>query len=610
MARQKIQSVSQIEATVDEIYRELHHRVNAVMTNACPIDVALGFVRLCQSQTCGKCTPCRVGLGQLATLIESVLDGEADMATVDLIEKTAQSIYLSADCAIGYEAANMVRLCVKSFREDFESHIHHGKCSYFFNRPVPCVSRCPANVDIPGYIALAADGRPADAVRLIRKDNPFPTACALICEHPCENNCRRQMIDDSINIRGIKRYVCDKAGFVPAPECQASTGKKIAIIGGGPSGLTCAYFLQLMGHQTTVFESKTHLGGMLRYGIPSYRLPRERLQEDIDCILSTGVEVKLNTKIESPEEIKKLKDEFDALYIAIGAHKDKKIGLENEDAEGVISAVELLKGIGDDEYPDYSGKQVLVLGGGNVAMDCTRTSIRAGAEKVSVVYRRRIADMTALEEEIFGGQAEGAEVLELVAPTRIEKDKDGKLKGLWVKQQMISRYKRGRPAPADAGEDEYMIPCDILVVAIGQAIESDPFAEFGLPLKWDQIDADDFTEIKDMPGVFSGGDCATGPATVIRAIAAGKTAAANIDEYLGYHHEIESGVEVPPVTTYDRNHCGRVNLREREAVVRNKNFDPFEYGMTEKEAMQEARRCLRCDHFGFGCFRGGRNFKW
>ena len=610
MARQKIQSVSQVEATVDEIYRELHNRVNAVMTNACPIDVALGFVRLCQSQTCGKCTPCRVGLGQLATLIESVLDGEADMATVDLIERTAQSIYLSADCAIGYEAANMVRLCVKSFREDFESHIHHGKCSYFFNRPVPCVSRCPANVDIPGYIALAADGRPADAVRLIRKDNPFPTACALICEHPCENNCRRQMIDDSINIRGIKRYVCDKAGFVPAPECQASTGKKIAIIGGGPSGLTCAYFLQLMGHQTTVFESKTHLGGMLRYGIPSYRLPRERLQEDIDCILSTGVEVKLNTKIESPEEIKKLKEEYDALYIAIGAHKDKKIGLENEDAEGVISAVELLKGIGDDEYPDYSGKQVLVLGGGNVAMDCTRTSIRAGAEKVSVVYRRRIADMTALEEEIFGGQAEGAEVLELVAPTRIEKDKDGKLKGLWVKQQMISRYKRGRPAPADAGEDEYMIPCDILVVAIGQAIESDPFAEFGLPLKWDQIDADDFTEIKDMPGVFSGGDCATGPATVIRAIAAGKTAAANIDEYLGYHHEIESGVEVPPVTTYDRNHCGRVNLREREAVVRNKNFDPFEYGMTEKEAMQEARRCLRCDHFGFGCFRGGRNFKW
>ena len=610
MARQKIQSLSAVEETVDQIYRELGSRVNAAMTNACPIDVALGFVRLCQSQSCGKCTSCRSGLGQLATLIKRVLDGYGDMADIDLIERTAQSIYLSADCAIGYEAANMVRLCVKSFREDFESHINQGKCSYFFNRPVPCVSRCPANVDIPGYIALAAEGRHADAVRLIRKDNPFPTACALICEHPCENNCRRQMIDDSINIRGIKRYVCDKAGKVPAPACQPSTGKKIAIIGGGPSGLTCAYFLQLMGHQTTVFESKANLGGMLRYGIPNYRLPRERLQEDIDCILSTGVEVKLNTKIDSPEEIQKLKEEYDALYISIGAHKDKKVRLENEDADGVISAVDMLKAIGNDEYPDYTGKQVLVIGGGNVAMDCTRTAVRAGADKVSVVYRRRIADMTALQEEIFGAQAEGAEILELVAPTRIETDENGKVIGLWVKQQMISRYKKGRPAPADAGKDEYMIPCDILVVAIGQGIESEPFSEFGLPTKWDQIDADDYTYIKDRPGVFSGGDCATGPATVIRAIAAGKTAAANIDEYLGFNHEIESGVEVPPVTTYDRFHCGRVNLREREAVVRNKNFEPFEYGMTDKEALQEAKRCLRCDHFGFGCFRGGRNFKW
>ena len=322
------------------------------------------------------------------------------------------------------------------------------------------------------------------------------------------------------------------------------------------------------------------------------------------------MDVKLNTKIDSAEEIAKLKEEYDALFISIGAHKDKKVGLENEDAEGVISAVDLLKAIGDDRYPDYKGKQVLVIGGGNVAMDCTRTSVRAGADKVSVVYRRRIADMTALQEEIFGAQAEGAEILELVAPTRIEKDETGKLKGLWVKQQMISRYKRGRPAPADAGEDEYMIPCDILVIAIGQGIESEPFAEFGLPTKWDQIAADDYTIVQDKPGIFSGGDCATGPATVIRAIAAGKTAAANIDEFLGYNHQIESGVEVPPVTTYDRHHCGRVNLREREAVVRNKNFEPFEYGMTDKEAMQEARRCLRCDHFGIGCFRGGRNFKW
>ncbi len=610
MARQKIQSLSQVEATVDRLYEELGSRVNAVSTNSCPIDVALGFVRLCHSQSCGKCTPCRVGLGQLAVLMESILDGEADMGTIDLIEKTATSIYLSADCAIGYEAANMVLVSVNGFRDDFEEHIKSGKCRCNFDRPVPCVTRCPANVDVPGYIALAAAGRPEDAVRQIRKDNPFPTACALICEHPCERYCRRQMIDNPVNIRGIKRYVCDKAGTVPAPECMPSTGKKIAIIGGGPSGLTCAYYLQLMGHQTTVYEEKKHLGGMLRYGIPNYRLPRKRLQEDINCILSTGVEVKRETRIGEADELKNLMNEYDAVYIAIGAHKDKKIGLENEDASGVISAVEMLKSIGDGDYPDYTGKKVIIIGGGNVAMDCTRTAVRAGAEKVSVVYRRRISDMTALEEEIFGAQAEGAEILELQAPARVEKGKNGEVTGLWVNPQMIGEVKRGRPAPKDAGSDEVFIPCDILVVAIGQAIDSDHFAECGIPRKWDRIAADDFAMIDGMDGVFSGGDCATGPATVIKAIAAGKAAAANIDEYLGYNHIIESGVEVPPAKIYDRTPCGRVNMREREAGERRKDFEPFEFGMTDKEAIQEANRCLRCDHFGYGCFEGGRISKW
>lgn len=218
--------------------------------------------------------------------------------------------------------------------------------------------------------------------------------------------------------------------------------------------------------------------------------------------------------------------------------------------------------------------------------------------------------MTALEEEITGAQAEGAEILELVAPTRIEKDENGRLKGLWVKQQMISRFNRGRPAPKDAGEEEYMIPCDMLAVAVGQAIESDRFAEYGVPRKWDQIDADDYTQVLGMDGVFAGGDCATGPATVIRAIAAGKAAAANIDEYLGFRHTISSGVTIPEAEVRDRIPCGRVNMREKEACERNKNFDPFEYVMTDKEAAQEAARCLRCDHFGFGSFRGGRIEKW
>ena len=610
MARQKIPTVSKVEATVDMLYDELSNRVNSVSTSSCPVDVALGFVKLCHAQSCGKCTPCRVGLGRLADLIESVLDGDATEQTVDLIEQTALAIHLSADCAIGYEAANMALVSVRGCREEYLNHVRNKKCTCTFDRPVPCVFRCPANVDIPGYIALAAHGRPADAVRLIRKDNPFPTACALICEHPCENHCRRQMIDAPVNIRGLKHYVCDKAGEVPAPECQPSTGKKVAIIGGGPAGLTCAYFLQLMGHQTTVFEEKKSLGGMLRYGIPNYRLPRERLDSDIKCILSTGVEVKLNTRIDSPEVIEKIKNEYDALFIAIGAHKDKKLGMENEDAQGVISAVDMLRAIGDGDYPDYSGKKVVVIGGGNVAMDCTRTALRSNADEVRVVYRRRREDMTALEEEIFGAMTEGAEIMELYAPYKIEKDESGKLKGLWVKQQMIGAYNRGRPAPRDSGEEAKFVECDMIIVAVGQAIDSDPYAEYGLPRKWDRIDADGFAQVIGKEGVFSGGDCATGPETVIKAIAAGKAAAANIDEYLGFHHVIESDVEVPRASVRDRKPCGRVNMRETETGERNKNFEPYELCMTDEEAMQEAHRCLRCDHLGYGCFRGGRISKW
>lgn len=250
---------------------------------------------------------------------------------------------------------------------NFEEHIHHNRCLCHIKQPVPCVAMCPAGVDIPGYIALIKEGRNADAVRLIRKDNPFPTACALVCEHPCEARCRRNMVDDAINIRGLKRAAVDHAGEVPAPECAPSTGKRIAVIGGGPSGLSAAYYLQLMGHQVTVYEKRSKLGGMLLYGIPSYRLPRERLQEDVDVILSTGVVAKTNTTIggENGEiTMQDLREQYDAVYISIGAHTDKKMGIEGEDSQGVISAVEMLREVGRNRMPDFKGKRVVVIGGG------------------------------------------------------------------------------------------------------------------------------------------------------------------------------------------------------------------------------------------------------
>ena len=513
---------------MEALYKDLERRIAASPPGLCPVDLTGSFVKMCLAQSCGKCVPCRIGLNQISQMFDKVLNGEATLEIIEVIRTTAEGIYASADCAVGYEAARMVLKCLDGCMDDFISHINDNRCTCNSNQPVPCVNLCPAGVDIPGYIALVKEKRYADAVRLIRKDNPMPAVCAFICEHPCENRCKRTMIDDPVNIRGLKRMAVDNSGVVPIPECAKSTGKTVAIIGGGPGGLSAAYYLSLMGHKVTVFEQRKKLGGMLRYGIPNYRLERKTLDRDIDAILSAGVEVKTNISVGTDISLKELKESYDALYISIGAHTDKKIGLENEDiANGVISAVEMLRAIGDDEMPDYTGKKVVVVGGGNVAMDVARSSMRLGAESVDIVYRRRKADMTALRGEIEGAEAEGCSVVELMSPKRIEMDENNNVKGLWVQPQMISKVKRGRPAPINANTDEKLIECDMIIVAVGQGIESRAFEEFGVKITHGVIEALDSSEIKDFKGIFAGGDCVTGPATVIRAIAAGKVAAAN-----------------------------------------------------------------------------------
>lgn len=610
MSRLELRSPNQAQLVVEGLYKDLERRIESSPPGLCPVDMSRAFLEICHAQSCGKCVPCRVGLGQLKNLITDVLDGKATIRTLTEIHETAKSIMESADCAIGYEAANMVYKGAIGFKDDYVEHIMYHRCLSTLKQPVPCVSRCPARVDIPGYIALVREGRYEDAIRLIRKDNPFPTTCGFICEHPCEALCRRNMIDDAVNIRGLKRMAADAAGYVAPPECAESTGKNIAVVGGGPGGLSAAYFLQLMGHQVTVYEMLPKLGGMLRYGIPNYRLPKERLDDDIQAILDTGVKVDCGKAIGKDYSIVDLKEKYDAVLITIGASTDKKLGLEGEDAKGVISAVQFLRNVGYGTQESLEGKEVAVIGGGNVSMDAVRTSVRLGAKKVSIVYRRRVADMTALPDEISGAEAEGVEIETLMAPSRIEKDEEGNVKGIWVTPQMISNIKGGRASVKTTGEDDVFIPCQTLIVAIGQDIEYQHFEEAGVPVQRGKINVEKFGGFEEMPGVFAGGDCATGPSTVISAIAAGKVIAANIDEYLGYHHEITADVEIPEPKLEDKPACGRVNLTEREAGERVKDFEGVENCMTEKEACQEAGRCLRCDHFGYGIFKGGRDTKW
>jgi NADPH-dependent glutamate synthase beta subunit-like oxidoreductase len=607
MSRLTITAPDTAQQVLEHLYEDVARRIRSGPSAICPIDMAASFIKVCQAQSCGKCVPCRVGLNNLVNLMETVLDGKGKNGILTLIENTARVISDTADCAIGFGAADYILRSLNSFRKDYEYHILKGKCSTTFEQAVPCISNCPAHIDVPGYITLVGEKRYDDAIRLIRKDNPFPSACGYVCEHPCETSCRRKLLDDAINIRGIKRFAADDSGVVAPPECLPETGKKIAVIGAGPSGLTAAYYLQLMGHKVTVFEKRAYPGGMLRYGIPSYRLPKERLQYDLDAIRATGIDVKLNTDIGRDITFEEIRGTFDAVYVAIGAHTDKKLNIEGEDREGVISAVELLRTIGDEQLPDFTGKKVIVVGGGNVAMDAARTAVRLNADKVSVVYRRRQKDMTALASEVEAAIAEGVEMVTLNAPAGIIAGDNGAVSAFRAQPQIVGKIgDDGRPSPQNARQPEVIMPCDIVIMAVGQAVETDCFEKSGVPVKRGTLAADTSGAISALPGVFTGGDCLSGPATVIRAIEAGKVAAANIDRYLGFDHKLEVDIDVSFVALREKPLLGRVEMTEREAGERKCDFKFCENGMTREEVSQEASRCLRCDHFGFGALGGGR----
>ena len=608
MARLSVAPRAKDDAKFATFLDEYERRVEATPPGMCAVAMQLDLLRAGGCQTCGKCVPCREGIAHIETLLEEVLAFDAEPDALDEIRAQAAVVRDTADCAIGWHAAEVLLAGLDTFKEEFESHVKQGKCREGVAQTVPCETLCPAHVSVPAYIALAGSGDYAGAIGMIRKDNPFPTACAFVCEHPCENRCRRMLIDAPINIRGIKKFAVDQlaADQVETPAPAAPTGKKVAIVGGGPSGLTCAYFCALMGHEVHVLEMRKQLGGMMRYGIPAYRFPRERLDEDIRAIVSAGnVTVHTECRIDA-EGMRRLSEEYDAVYVAIGAQGGKTLKLDGADAEGVMSAVDLLTKIGDGDYPDFTGKNVVVVGGGNVAMDCARTSVRAGAASVTVAYRRRLEDMTALRAEIDSAMQEGVEMMTLQAPDHIEVE-DGRAVALHTQPQFIGPVKRGRPAPQKADKPLVRVPADVVLIAVGQDIESAPFEEAGMQADRTYFEADDgLKSVGSLDNVFVGGDCQVGPKTVIIAIGAGKVAARNIDDFLGFNHELDCGVEVPPAAANWRQPCGRVNIVERPARERKGDFDAVEVEMSAEEAFQEARRCLRCDHFGCGVLDEGR----
>ena len=352
-----------------------------------------------------------------------------------------------------------------------------------------------------------------------------------------------------------------------------------------------------MGHRVTYSRTRP-AGRHACAAIPAYRR--------LNSIRAGTITARCGERI-GAHEMAEIADTYHAVYVAVGAQTGKSLRIDGVDAEGVVSAVDLLGAIGDGDYPDFTGKRVVVVGGGNVAMDCARTSVRAGADEVSVVYRRRKDDMTALPAEVESAIAEGVEMIVLEAPASIEVDERGHCTALITQPQMIGPVRGGRPAPMAADKPTRRIEADIILIAVGQDVVSGPFEEFGMSTTWGCFNADDHLAAEGYDHVFVGGDCQTGPSTVIRAIGAGKVAARNIDEFLGYHHKLPCDIDVPEPLPNDRTPKGRVEITERPARERRLDFDGVENGMSREEVVQECGRCLRCDRFGCGVMEGGRH---
>jgi formate dehydrogenase major subunit len=480
---------------------------------------------------------------------------------------------------------------------------HYADCA------CPGQMACPAGVDVQGYLGLARLGHYREALRLIRERNPLPVVCGRVCVRKCEAACRRNLVDEPVGINHVKRFVSGHASV--HPERLPPTGMRAAIVGGGPAGLTCAYYLSLRGHSVTIYEAMPRLGGMLRYGIPPYRLPREELDADIDVILSLGVEVACNRRLGREFTLQGLREEgFHAIFLAPGAPRGKKLGVPGEDAAQVESALDFLR---DTELhgPGHLHGKVVVVGGGNSAVDAARTAVRCGAEEVVILYRRSRREMPAFHEEVGAAEQEGVRLATLVAPVEVIRDAaTGRLAGIrCVRMELGEPDRSGRRRPLPLEGSEFEIPCSFVFSAVGQETDPDLFSrepEDGRPAVGPPgtIEADAATMACRLPGVFAGGDAVNGPAAVIDAVAQGRLAAESIDGYLRTGEVKRSDPTfvcrrddfgpVPETLYEDVKRIPRRAMPQRAAGERRNDFREVEEGLTEEAMREEAVRCMEC----------------
>ena len=571
----------------------------------CMVEFAKYFMRFVCDESCGKCPPCRIGSTRMLEILERITIGEGQPEDLDEIRRLAKGMEQGSLCALGQLAPSPVLSVLRHFEEEFWAHITEGRCPAAGCQMLvraSCVSACPAGVDVPAYLALVAQGCYAEALAVHREANPFAMICGRVCPAFCEERCRRDQIDDPIAIRQVKRFMADQFYAEPwtPPRLAPPKDMKVAVVGAGPCGLTTALRLAQQGYEVTVFERMPEPGGMMTYGIPAYRLPREPLFAEIDNIRRAGVEIRCGVELGTDFTIKSLQaDGFRAIVLALGAHRSRSLGILGEDRVGVYHGVQMLRDIALGQLPDLASKRVVVVGGGDTAMDAARSAWRLGAKEVRVVYRREKKDMPAAKEEVEAAMEEGIQFHFLVTPVVVLGNE--KVTGVRLQRQRLGEFdSSGRRRPVPIPGSEFDMPCDVLVPAIGQITWVEDESLGVRPMG--SLEVGEAFEMN-IPGVFAAGDAVSGPATVVQSVAHGNQVALAVDNWLTTgrlggafyrpkRHDIPQFFNVEDYG--DARRPVPKILSPEERLARG-GFGEVEMKFDERTAQEECKRCLRCD---------------
>ena len=575
----------------------------------CMVDVARYFIEFTHSESCGKCIPCRVGLDTSLRILNAFTQGKAAEEDLERLDEMGRMIRDTSLCGLGQTAPNPLLTTMRHFRHEFEDHIRAKRCRAGVCEDLalsPCENSCPLHMNIPRFLQLLKEDRLEDAFEAVVLDNPLPASTGRVCQHPCEDRCRRRSLDSSINMREVHRFIADSIYKSDRFDAMverivarklAATGRKVGIVGAGPTGLAAAFYLALLGHDVTVYDPNPEPGGMLRYAIPDYRLPKDIVRREIELIRRMGVNFVGGVSVGTDITLTDLDNQFNAVFLAIGTWKEAWVYLPGTELKGVMPALTFLEGV-SKEGPAQLGRQVVVIGGGNAAIDSARTALRMGAE-VTVIYRREKKDMPAIREETDSAAEEGVKFLFLATPHRIVGDEAGNVKAIEVVKTKLGEFDssgRRRPVPT---EEIRRVQCDTVILAVGEAVDQDFVRAAGLRIKeHGTLEVDRYSLETTRSKFYAGGDLISGASNVSNAMGYGKKAARNIDQRLmGAGRWERIGAEFTYSNTVPAEPSGsaRHHVKEMPAEDRVESFEESVVGLDPEDACEEAARCLRCD---------------